>query len=165
MIRLLRQPSQTLVRWLANVDSSARVDVLSYGPQTAGCVQAQVLELRLFLVCFVEPTNTSSCARRVVSATETGYTGRWSSSAGGFFCTFSAQSLSPSDVTLPCSVGVSRAQGRCLSCQLRLGTSFSGPEHELTHHSRRVTVRVDLSAESEPDGESRWELRQQCLIT
>ena len=26
--------------------------------------------------------------------------------------------LSPSDVTLPCSVGVSHAQGRCLSCQL-----------------------------------------------
>ena len=47
--------------------------------------------------------------------------------------------VSPSDVTLPCSGRVHRARGCCLSCQLRLGTLFSGPEHKLTHHSGRVT--------------------------
>ena len=51
--------------------------------------------------------------------------------------------LSPSDVTLPCSVRVNRAKGCCLSCQLRLGTPFSGLTHELTHHSRRVTSAGD----------------------
>ena len=71
--------------------------------------------------------------------------------AGTFFILFSlamiavdvdrcfVKTLSPSDVTLPCSVGVSRARERCLSCQLRLETPFSGPGHELTNRSRRIT--------------------------